>query len=189
MPEINLLQGNVRTSSTGLATRVILNLVGACLLVAVLIVGGIFYAEVKSARAQDTKVVAQQSSALQSISGDKNYKNFIASQSALTEVTQLFTSHLGWTSMIPNFANATLKGASFNSFDAAADGGVNITGTVPNFNDLDEMMQGFQLPAFNSFIQSVSLQNVGLDHSDIGNSVAFTVHVQFNPATLKYQSQ
>ncbi len=189
MPEINLLQGSGRTTSSGSVTRVTLNIIGIVLVLAVAIGGGYFHLQVKKVSADDAATVAQQSSVEQSVASDKNHENFLASQATLAATTQLFGDHLGWASLIPDFSDATLKTASFNSFQATANGGLNVSGTVPTFNDLDKMMQGFQLQSFSTLVSSVSLLNIGLDHSAAGNRVAFTVHVQFNPATLKYGSQ
>jgi hypothetical protein len=188
MSEINLLQGNARGSS-GTAVRVSLNVVGGIVLIAACATGGYFYLKGKTVQADDSGVVAQQLATQQAVTSGKDYKNFIATQKSLSTLTTLFAGHLGWTPLLPKFSAATLKVASFSNFAATADGGVDVAGTVPTFADLDKMMQGFQLQDFSSYVQSVSLVNIGMSHSSAGNSVSFAVHVQVKPNIVQYKNQ
>lgn len=151
--------------------------------------GGFWYLQAKSARADDANTVAQQVATQQSVTNDKDYQNFLSTQKSLSDVSALFGSHLGWASLVPKFAAATLKTATFSSFQATSDGSVDVVGTVPSFADLDKMLQGFQLQDFSSYIKSVSLVNVGLSNGSGGNGVSFSLNVQVNPSILQYQNQ
>jgi hypothetical protein len=189
MPEINLLQGNVNTSGNSTATRIVFGVLGAIVLLAAAGSGAYFYEQNSSVNSQIASTVAAQAAAQSSVTADKNYKSFTTTQQDLSSLTTLFGSHVGWTSLIPKFSSATLKAVSFSNFKAAIGGGVDVSGSAPSFADLDKMMQGFQLPDFSPFISSVSLVSIGLAHSSAGNSVSFSVHVNVNPATLKFANQ
>ena len=140
-------------------------------------------------QAQDAGIVAAQQDARQGVMSDKNYTTFTSNQQKLSQLKTLLAGHLTWVQLLPKFASATLKTATFSSFQATSDGGVDIAGSVPSFVELDKMMQAFQLPDFSSYIKTVSLVNVGLAHSDKGNGITFTVHITFDPSILNYAKQ
>ncbi len=187
MPEINLLESTKTQSATIQQKSGMLNKIGIALLVLVLAAYGYLFYASNQMDAKIASVETDQQNVQTQIQRNPDYPQLLASQTKIGNLQILINSHLGWSQLLPKFTDATLQTATYAKFTATTDGDAIITGTVPDFQNLDKLIKGFQLPDFN-YIKDVKLVNVGLS-SDATNSITFTIDISFNKDILQAFSQ
>lgn len=182
MAEINLLQTDKpKTSNRDIYG--ILNKVGTILLIVV--IG--FYVYLFVAQSQVNKQITVEQEKNQQITEEikkiPKYQEFLATQTKIKNIKTILDNHLAWSKFIQAFSNATLNTATYKKFVAKNDGTATINGSVPDFKNLDKLIDGFQLPEFD-FIKEVKLTNVSLAETDSTSAIDFNLNVIFNKNLL-----
>lgn len=182
MSEINLLQ-TTKPSTPSRDIYGVLNKIGVVLLV--LVIG--FYVYLFIAQSQVNKKITAEEGKNQQITADikqiPKYQEFLATQTKIKNIKTILDNHLAWSKFIQAFTNATLNTASYKKFVAKNDGTATINGSVPDFKNLDKLIDGFQLPEFD-FIKEVKLTNVSLTETDASSAIDFNLNVIFNKNLL-----
>ena len=182
MAEINLLQGSGYKHTDPNKFK-LLNIIGVFLIILVILV----YVLLWFLSGQAGKAIEQsnieQTQIKTKIQEQSQYSKLVKSQSGLSNLKLLLNHHLAWSEVIPRFADATLKTASYSQFQANQGGSVLITGVVPDFQELDKLIKAYQLPDF-PYIKDVKLMNIAVGSED-SNGITYTVKVTFNTDLLK----
>lgn len=192
MAELNLLQtDNTQKAQASNLVNNSLNVLGVVVLAVVLVMSAILYINNRNLTKQIADASQQQNSTESNFQHQSGYAKLISSQQKLKDLQSLLKQHSDWSSIITKFASATLANteldnkvtsAIYNKFSANSDGGVEISGTVGSFADLDRLIKGFELQDFDSFITDVRLTNVGTSKDN--NAVTFTLDISFNKDIL-----
>lgn len=182
MPEINLLQ-NTNIANSERRVHRTLNMVGVILLIVVVAGYAALFFLAKSADTAVAAKNAQEQSIQQSLVTEAEYPDFINHQDKLNNIAILLKGHLSWCTILPDFEQVTLKNAKYAKFEANSDGSATISGTVPDFQNLAKLIQGYQYGQ-NKFVKEVKLINVGLS-SEEKNEISYTLNVKFNNEILK----
>ncbi len=181
MADINLLQNTNVPHDDGKKYRV-LNMLGVVLLVLVVAaIAVVFFLSSKTQKHTD-KINADSANITKDIQSQKDFIALSRNQDKLKEMATLLNAHLSWSQVIPKFSEATLKTSKYTKYVANLDGSATITGTVPDFQDLDKLIKGFQLPDFD-YIKDVKLTNVALAAED-KNEITYTITVTFDKSKL-----
>ncbi len=152
------------------------------MLIVVLAAYGALIFLTKSASSTSASETAEQAAIKQEVINSPEYPTFLAHQDKLKNLDLLLKNHLSWCTILPNFAQNTVKETKYTKFTANADGSTAITGTVPDFATLAKMIQAFQLNN-GKFIKDVKLVNVGLSDGE-KNEITYTINVTFNKSVL-----
>ncbi len=182
MAEINLLKNQVEEIKEKQAYKV-MNKLGIGLLILVALAYVFFYFAAKQYDSQAQAIAQQQAELQLQIEQEQQYPGVIADQDKLKNLQILLDQHLSWGDLIQKFGDATLKTASYTKFTATSDGGATITGIVPDFQNLDKLIKGYQLNEF-QYIKDVKLINIGLSDQQ-KNALNFTIKVTFNKDLLQ----
>ncbi|MHB8871007.1 MAG: hypothetical protein ACYC5G_00930 [Candidatus Doudnabacteria bacterium] len=182
MAEINLLQ-NTSIGSSEERLPKIMNVIGMLLLAFAIVAYVLLWVGTSSAKTKTAELQAQQASIQEKVQQSEDYPKLSNYQNKLKNVQLLLDKHLSWGTLIQRFSDATLKTATYKKFTANSDGSATITGTVPDFQNLDKLIKAFQLNEF-QYIKDVKLVNVGLSEES-KNGISFTVNVIFNNTILQ----
>jgi hypothetical protein len=183
MPDINLLQNTNITEKDNTRLFRMLNVLGVILLVlAIAAFVGLFILT-KSIESRAVTVADQKIQLEKEIKSKADYSILSKDQSKMNNLKIVLDQHLNWSEVLPKFAKATLKTANYTKFVANKDGSATITGTVPDFQNLDRLIQAYQLKEFD-YIKDVSLANISLQ-TEGKNVITYILKVTFNKDILK----
>ena len=189
MSDINLLQATKTEADNSGRNYRVLNIIGIVLFVLAFGAAVIVYLAGSSAakhKAALNDQVAQGRAGIESIQA---YPILLSDQTKIKNLKLLLDHHVDWSRVLPAFFSVTLKSAAFTKFTGNNQGSVTIAGVVPNFQELDKLMQALQLEdaTGQTFVNDVNLLNVGLstDSDSTVNGVSFTINVTFDKTLLK----
>lgn len=185
MANINLLKGTSHEEHTQNVYSGLNRFGVFVLVVAILAYGYLAYAVrgVVAETDQDNQKTQQVSDQIQKT--DK-YTELVNSQQKIQGVKTILDQHMQWSKFIQSMTNITLKTAFYKTFVAHDDGSAEITGTVPNFTQLDKLIKAYSLDQFN-YIKNVQLTNVSLaSDTDQNAGVNFNLKVNFNQDLLQW---
>jgi competence protein ComGC len=180
MADINLLQNTNTPQDDGKKFKFI-NSFGVILLIIVVLALAAVFIVAKQVDSQIVKANTDSAAVEKDIKSQKEFAALARNQSKLREMATLIDQHLSWSRVVPSFGEITLKTSKYTRYVANLDGSATISGTVPNFQDLDKLIKGFQLK--NDYIKDVKLMNVALA-SEEENQITYQINVSFNKNKL-----
>ncbi|MDB4939847.1 MAG: hypothetical protein JWO40_272 [Candidatus Doudnabacteria bacterium] len=186
MAEINLLQ-NTNNRNTERKTHNVVNTIGVIVLVVVIGLYGLFFVLTNKADADSKALADQQAQIQQKISTGTQYQQLVSAQTKLKSIESLLKTHTYWCEILPNLSADTLKSTTYGKFTANANGSATISGNVSNFQNLDKLIQGYQVNN-DKFVKDVKLVSVSAGSGE-KITTGYTLNVTFNQAVLaKYSN-
>jgi hypothetical protein len=189
MSDINLLQSTKTAASQNDRLIRILNIAGISLLALAVIFSFVVFFGVKGAESNQANLAKQASDEQSSIQSVPAYPLLLADQTKVKNLKILLDKHLDWSTLLPDFFNVTLQSASYSKFLANKDGGATITGNVPDFQELDKLLQALQFDdgSGKTYVNDVKLLNIGVSNDQAKQGVTFSIGVTFDKNLLKMQ--
>lgn len=142
MQEINLLQNKLKdTTNKWEKSNRTINIVLGLVLVAELVIGGMFFMLAKSA--QDTKVALDKENTQIQTSLDRMEDELAAAkgfQAQTKNIESLILSHVIWSEIIDSMAASTFKASRYLNMSSATTGVMSIEGVTANYTDLGKTM-------------------------------------------------
>lgn len=183
MADINLLQpaqGPERSS----ASFSHLNALGVLILVLIIALYAYFTVAAALAQKNTNKALEEKNKIETEIKSQEEYATLLSNQDKLKNIQTLLDEHLDWSKFFPSFQEATLKTATYSKVSATSDGGAIISGTVPDFQNLDKLIKAFQLSDFD-FINDVKLTSIALASGE-KTGIDFSIKITFNKSILEW---
>jgi len=186
MSEINLLQNEGKSGgeNTGLIARLVSRLLILLLVLALLGYAGLYVYNMMTTKKLATvkdSVKADQSEAL----SNKDRNELVTRQEQMLQLKTFVDNHLYWSYLLPELARVTLKSAKYTAIEAHSDGNLNLSVTLPSYQEIDKYLQIFDLPEYNQQFSNVRIVN--LSNVQTKDSVETQVELQltFNPSYIK----
>jgi hypothetical protein len=182
MADINLLQTETSFSgnSGDRALRFLAKLFMFLLFVALAAYGFLLFTNWRSGQ-NLAKVKAQSDQKQAEAIASPERNELITRQAQLIELEKLADKHTYWSVLLPELARVTLKSAKYTTISADRDGQLNLTVTLPSYEELEKFMQIFDLPEYNKQFSNVKITSI--NKTQVGDSIETEVQLEltFNP--------
>lgn len=189
MPDINLLSTNSQHSSyantgAGLAVKIL-----GVLLVLVLLYWGYLAYAVSQAH-KDLATMTAKTAQVQSDAMNRKERNeLITRQGQLQSLDGLIKNHMSWSYMLPELARVTLRSSSYTTISVDTAGLLTMTVNAPNYSDLDEYLQVFNLPQFNQQFSDVKVLSINKTQEGSNLETQMRLQLKFNPDFIRNRTQ
>lgn len=185
MAEINLLHGDQGGGINGgfaftVAARLLLVAVVAAM---VIYAGMYFYTWRTTSTLADVNRQVQTIQAEALANTDRN--ELVTRQEQLAELETLITNHSYWSYILPELARVTLKSAKYTNIQAAKDGKLNLSVSLPNYAEVEKYMQIFDLPEYNQQFSNVRIVGIDSVQNETTIETLLRLQLNFNPEFIR----
>ncbi|MBX4191536.1 MAG: hypothetical protein KW804_01925 [Candidatus Doudnabacteria bacterium] len=180
MPEINLLQNQLKDTTLASRQRTQLAaLVSGMVLVLLIVCGVILYLLTQAKQTKIAEITEDNNKTLERINeNDKNLSEAKAYQAKLSNLDLLLKNHIMISPLLREFETYTYKQAKFVTLDVAEDTGkVHLEGQVSSYEALGKLLLG--LTTSTNF-RNVKLATVIPSSTDNSNNYIFSIDLNVN---------
>ncbi len=160
MAQINLLGSSDLGKKSGFPTTLLGRVLFVVLILVLVYYTYLFFSirSKTSAIAEMEQRIAQaQSESLSNI----DRKELLTRQQQLQNANDLIKTHVYWSYFLPELAKVTLQNSSYLDITTQNNGIVELTLVVPNYAEMDKVLQVFDLPQFNQQFSDVKIVSIG----------------------------
>lgn len=186
MAQINLLKQKQPSVFTRIGLLAIFSKLALLGLLVLVIFWTWFFFQSKSAskdiQVLDERVAKQK----QELSENDRRDEIITRQAQLKKFDVLISGHLYWSQLLPELAKVTLKKASYLSFRAESEGGINLAVKLPSIADLDKFLQIFDSAKINRYFSDLKMGGISKVVEKDNAYVRVDVQLKYNPELLQY---
>lgn len=186
MPDINLLQtpGAQVATQSHRGSHFLARLLMVALVAVLLVYGYLQYSQwsaKKDIAETNAAIATAQAEALQ----NKSRNEVLTRQGQVKELDTLIKSHMYWSYLLPELARVTLRSAQYTDIEANGAGKLNLTVTLPSYEELEKFMQIFDLPEYNKEFSNVKILSISKTQQIDKIQTLVQLELTFNPNYLK----
>ena len=113
----------------------------------------------------------------------------ITRQGQLQSVNGLIKNHMSWSYLLPELARVTLRSSSYTTISADSTGTLTMSVSAPNYSDLDQYLQVFNLPQFNQQFSDVKVLSVSKAQEGSNLTTQMRIELKFKPDFIRNRTQ
>lgn len=191
MANINLLSTENTTTSASFSRRLIglLARLLALVLLALFAYYGYLIYDARNTSSKLQEVKEKTAQAQRDALGNKDRLELITRQGQLQGLDKLIKGHVSWSYLLPELARVSLRTASFASVEAAANGKMILTASLPDYKEVDKFLQIFDLPEYNEQFSDVKVMSVTKAQQGSILVTQLKIQLTFNPEFIKNRFQ
>jgi cell division protein FtsB len=185
MPEINLLSNNTKKVSVGSAIGSLMVKALAVVLIFMLVYWGytLFMSRRTASRIKET--TAQIEKDQQDILKNTKRDELLTRQVQLQEAEKIIHNHVYWSRFFKDIAKSTLRTSSYGGFTVDPGGVITVSVNVPDYQTLDQYLQVFDLPAYNTNISDIKIVSVSKVEKEGSQTLDARLRFNYNKQSLK----
>jgi hypothetical protein len=189
LAQINLLKQNTARPSFASFFYRLLPAVFAIVLAGLVGYYGWLFYQAHSLENQKIEIQAKMVQESQSALSNPRRNELLTRQLQTKDLSGLVAAHLYWSQIFPVLAKVTLKNASYDTITInPQSNSIQLSAQVSSLVDLDKYMQVFNYPQFNKYFSNVRIAGFSLVNGNAGESVKFSVNMNYNPNLMQYQA-